>query len=76
VNGWNHVTLNLQRESDNTLLYQSIELNGTTYALNKTYPAGIADSGWWGVTANYQMDGNAIDTPNTTYVDNFSVTYW
>jgi hypothetical protein len=76
VNGWNHVTLNLKRESDNSLLYQSIELNGTTYTLNKTYPPGVAESGWWGMTANYQMDANATYTANTTYVDNFSVTYW
>ena len=76
VNGWNHVTLNLERESDNSLLYQSIALNGTTYVLNKTYPPGVADSSWWGMTANYQMDGNAESTANTTYVDNFSVTYW
>jgi hypothetical protein len=66
----------MQRESDNTLLYESIELNGTTYALNKTYPPGVADSDWWGVTANYQMDGNATPDANTTYLDNFSLTYW
>ena len=76
VNGWNHVTIDVQRESDNSLLYQSIELNGATYALNKTYPPGVTDASWWGVTANYQMDGNAAFTANTTYVDNFSVTYW
>ena len=76
VNSWNHVTLNMQRESDNSLLYESIELNGTIYALNKTYPPGIADPSWWGITANYQMDGNATFTANTTYIDNFSVTYW
>jgi len=76
VNGWNHVTLNLQRGSDNSLVYQSIALNETTYALNKTYPPAVADKGWWGVTANYQMDANAAFTANTTYVDNFSVTYW
>ena len=76
VKGWNHVTLNLQRESDNSLLYESIALNGSTYALNKTYPPGVADPSWWGVTANYQMDGNAAFAANTTYVDNFSVTYW
>ena len=76
INGWNHVTLTLERESDNTLLYQSIELNDTTYALNKTYLPGVAGPSWWGVTANYQMDGNAAFNANTTYLDNFSVTYW
>jgi hypothetical protein len=76
ADGWNHVTINMQREADNSLLYESIALNGTTYAINKTYPAGVAAAGWWGVTANYQMDGNAGADTNTTYVDNFSVTYW
>ena len=76
VNGWNHVTIQAHRESDNTLLYESIELNGTTYALNKTYPPGVASSGWWGITANYQMDGNSTQSANTTYLDNFNFTYW
>ena len=76
VNGWNHVTLNMQRGSDNSMTYQSISLNGTTYTLNKTSAPGVADQSWWGVTANFQMDSNASFTANTTYVDNFSVTYW
>ena len=76
VNGWNHVTIQVQREHDNTLLYQSIELNGTTYKLNITYPPGTAPSNWWGVTANYQMDGNLTQSANITYLDNFNVTYW
>jgi hypothetical protein len=73
---WNHLTLVVQREPDNTMLYESIELNGTTYQLNKTYPPAKISSSWWGVTANYQMDGDHAHTPNTTYVDNFSLTYW
>ena len=76
VDGWNHLTIQVQREADNTLLYQSIELNGTTYTLNKTYPPGTADSSWWGVTVNYQMDGDSTPDPNTTYLDNFTFTYW
>lgn len=76
VNGWNHVTINLQKGSDNTLIYQTIKLNDATYTLNKSYSAGVADQSWWGVTANYQMDGNFASTANTTYVDNFTVTYW
>lgn len=75
VQGWNHLTLHMQREADNTLLYQSIELNGILYQLNKTYPPATADPTWWGVTLNYQMDGNASETPNTTYLDNLSLTY-
>jgi len=75
VNGWNHVTIQVQRESDNTLLYQSIALNGVTYTLNKTYPPGTAASGWWGLTLNYQMDGNSKQSTNTTYLDNLTFTY-
>ena len=76
VNGWNHLTIQVQRESDNTLLYQSITLNGVTYPLNISYAPSTAPSNWWGVTANYQMDGNHDQAPNTTYLDDFTVTYW
>ena len=76
VNGWNHVTIHTQRQSDNALLYESVELNGTSYLLNMTYPAGTANSNWWGVTGNYQMDGNSAQSANTTYLDNFTITYW
>ena len=75
ANGWNHITIQVQREADNTLLYQSIALNGTTYTLNVTYPPGTAPSNWWGATVNYQMDGNSKQSANTTYMDNFSFTY-
>ena len=76
VNGWNHVTVQVQREAGNVLLYQSIALNGTTYTLNITDSPTVAPPNWWGVAANYQMDGNFNQSPNTTYLDNFSVRYW
>ncbi len=76
VNGWNHLTIHVQRKSDNTLVYQSIDLDGTNYALNITYPPGTSPSSWWGVTVNYQMDGDSTPDTNTTYLDNFSLTYW
>jgi hypothetical protein len=76
VNGWNHLTIEMQRKSGNTLLYKSIALNGTTYTLNRSYPPGSASSSWWGMTANYQMDGNPTQSANQTYLDNFTVTYW
>lgn len=76
VKGWNHLTIQVQRKADNTLVYQSITLNGTTYTLNISYPPSTAPAGWWGFTANYQMDGDHKQTPNTTYLDNLNVTYW
>jgi len=74
-NSWNHVTIQAQRKSDNSLLFQSITLNGVTSNINQTYPPGSAPAGWWGITVNYQMDGNSKQSANTTYLDNFSFTY-
>lgn len=76
VNGWNHVTIQVQREWNNTLLYQSIMMNGVTYNIDRTYAPSQVSAGWWGITVNYQMDGDVHQSPNTTYVDNFSLTYW
>jgi hypothetical protein len=75
-NAWNHVTIQVQRESDNSLLFQSITLNGVKSTINKYYAPGSAPSSWWGITVNYQMDGNYKQSPYTTYLDNFSFTYW
>jgi hypothetical protein len=75
-NEWNHVTIQAQRGSDNSLLYQSITLNGVTAVLNKTYAPFFVPASWYGVTVNFQMDGNSKQTPYTTYLDNLSLTYW
>jgi Bacterial Ig domain len=75
-NAWNRVTIQVQRESDNTLLYQSITVNGVTSNINMTSAPFSVPSGWWGVTLNYQMDGNFEQASNATYMDNFSLTYW
>jgi hypothetical protein len=76
TNGWNHLILQFQRESDNSLLYQSITLNGVTYNINKTYAPFQVPVSWYGITVNYQMDGNYKQSSNSTYLDNLSVTYW
>lgn len=75
-NGWNHVTVQAQRGTDNTVMFQSITLNGVTANINKSYAPFSVPAGWWGVTVNYQMDGDYKQSKNTTYVDNFSLTYW
>lgn len=72
---WNHVTIQVQRESDNSLLYDSITLNGVTANINSTYPPSSVPGSWWGITVNYQMDGNYKQAANTTYLDNLSLTY-
>jgi hypothetical protein len=72
---WNHVTIQVERESDNTLFFQSITLNGVTSIINQRYAPGSVPSDWWGITANYQMDGDYKQSSNTTFLDNFSFTY-
>ncbi len=73
-NGWNHLTLKVARTSSNQLLYQSITFNGETHVLNWTYGHFYAP-GWYGITVNYQMDGNYKQSPYTVYVDNLNFTY-
>ena len=75
-NGWNHVTIQGQRGAGNAVVYQSITLNGSTANINITHPSFTVPVSWWGVTVNYQMDGNSKQAAYTTYVDNASLTYW
>jgi hypothetical protein len=74
-NAWNHLTIQVQRTSSNQLVYQSITLNGVTNTLNWTYGHGSAPSSWWGITINYQMDGNDVQSPYTVYLDDLTFTY-
>jgi hypothetical protein len=73
-NAWNHVTIQVQRTADNQLLYQSITLNGVSNTVNQYYNPGPAVK-WYGITVNYQMDGNYQQAPYTIYLDNLTFTY-
>lgn len=73
---WNHIVVQVQRQSNNDLLYQTITVNGVTYNINQTVAPFAVPAGWWGMTVNYQMDGNYKQSPNTTYLDKFNFTYW
>ncbi len=73
-NAWNHLTIKVQRTSNNQLLYQSITLNGVTNNLNWTFGHGSAP-GWYGVTVNYQMDGNYQQASYNVYLDQLTFTY-
>jgi hypothetical protein len=75
-NAWNHVVIQVQRQSNNDLLYQTITVNGTTYNINQTMAPFAVPSSWYGMTLNYQMDGNYRQASNTTYLDKFNFTYW
>jgi hypothetical protein len=73
-NAWNHLTIKVQRTSNNQLTYQSITLNGVTSNLNWTYNHG-STPGWYGVTINYQMDGNQQQNSYNVYLDNLTFSY-
>jgi hypothetical protein len=73
-NSWNHLTIKVQRTSNNDLIYQSITLNGQTSNLNWTFGHG-STPGWYGVTINYQMDGNSKQDSYNVYLDNLSFSY-
>jgi hypothetical protein len=71
---WNHVTLKVHRTSENHQTYESITLNGQTKELNWTFEKG-SSPGWWGVTINFQMDGNYKQDSYKVYLDNLTLTY-
>ena len=73
-NSWNHLTLQVQRTTDNHLLFQSITLNGVTSTLN--YYEDPTTTSWYGVTINYQQDGNYKQTPYSIWLDNLNFSYW
>ena len=73
-NAWNHLTIQVERTSDDRLHYKTITLNGVTHTVNAYYNHGAAP-GWYGITINYQMDGNSTQTPYTVYLDKLAFTY-
>ncbi len=73
-NAWNHLTLQVQRTSDNQILFQSITLNGETATLN--YYETPTSTSWYGVTINYQQDGDYAQTQYSVWLDNLNFSYW
>jgi hypothetical protein len=74
-NSWNHLILQVSRDSNDNLVFESITLNGKTNTLNVTRPHGTAGKDWWGVTINWQYDGNLNQDPYTVYLDQLNFTY-
>ena len=70
---WNHLTIQVERTTDNRLLFRSITLNGKTANINRYDEPTNRD--WWGVTINYQIDGNVNKDVYTVYIDRVSFTY-
>lgn len=75
-NAWNHVVIQVQREPNNDLLYQTITVNEVMYTINRTVAPFHVPKGWWGMNVNFQMDSDNKPSPNREYVDHMNVTYW
>jgi hypothetical protein len=73
-NDWNHLVLEVERTTDNKLLYKTITLNGNKQTLN-WYNNSTANN-WHGVTVNFQIDGNYKQQPYSVYLDKFNFTYY
>jgi len=73
-NSWNHLVIQAQRTSDNHLLFQSISLNGQAATLN--YYETPTPTTWYGITINYQQDGNYKQQPYSIWLDKVTFTYW
>jgi hypothetical protein len=73
-NSWNHLVIQAQRTSDNRLLFKSITLNNKVNTLNR-YDSPSPTT-WYGMTINYQMDGNYKQSPYSVYLDNLNFTYY
>lgn len=73
---WNHVSFTVQREANNDLTYQTITVNGQTFNIYQTVAPFQVPYNWYGMTVNYQMDGNHNQSTYSTVLDNLAVTYW
>jgi len=71
---WNHLTIKVHRTSDNHESYDSITLNGQTANLNWSLGRG-STPGWYGVTVNFQMDGDSKEDGYKVYLDNLTLGY-
>src|SRR5579872_4511655 len=71
---WNHVTIEVQRTSSNSLRYIAITLNGVKHYLNRDYAS--TGTSWNGVTVNFQLDGDKQQTAYSTWLDKLSLSSW
>jgi len=72
ANSWNHVVIEVERTSDNNLHYVAITLNGHRTTTGQ-YDHSTATN-WYGITINYQQDGDYAQHGYSIWLDkvNFS----
>jgi hypothetical protein len=73
-NAWNHLVIQVQRGSNNAVIFQSITLNGVKS--NPNYSSWPINTSWYGVTINYQQDGNYKQSAYSIWLDRLNFSYW
>ncbi len=73
-NAWNHLVIQAERTSDDHLLFKSITLNDQTATLN--HYESPTPTNWYGITINYQQDGNYKQQPYSIWLDKLTFSYW
>lgn len=72
-NAWNHLVIQAGRTGGNKLVFKSITLNGVTHTLNRI--DSPTPTTWYGITLNYQMDGNSKQQAYSVYLDNLNFSF-
>ena len=74
ANSWNHVTIEVERTSDDNLHYVSITMNGNKAMVDR-YDTPTSTN-WYGVTLNYQQDGDYAQHGYSVWLDKVNLEYW
>lgn len=70
---WNHLVIQAERTTDNKVHFISITLNDVTSKVDR-YDTPTNTS-WYGMTINYQMDGNSAQKDYSVYLDKLNFYY-
>ena len=74
ANAWNHLVIEVERTSDDHLHFVSITLNGNK-SMTDRYDTPTPTN-WYGVTINYQQDGDYAQHAYSVWLDNINLEYW
>ena len=74
ANAWNHLIIEVERTSDDHLHFVSITLNGNK-SMTDRYDTPTPTS-WYGVTINYQQDGDYAQHAYSVWLDKINLEYW
>ena len=71
---WNHVTIEVARTSSNQLHYVAITFNGAKHYVNKYVTA--PGSSWYGLSVDFQMDGDYAQHGYSTWLNKVNLNYY